>query len=114
MAQYETFEVDQGADLKILLTLTELDGSIKSLTQYTSAAQARITHLASDSDAVSFLTRLDSSAGTLQLELTNTQTSLLNAGRYFYDVELYHDSGARSLVERLLEGFIEVSPSVTR
>jgi hypothetical protein len=39
----------------------------------------------------------------------------MKAGRYVYDVEIqYADSDGDSVVERILEGQISVSPSVTR
>jgi len=39
----------------------------------------------------------------------------MKAGRYVYDVEISSiDSAANTLVERILEGQITVSPSVTR
>ena len=47
---------------------------------------------------------------------TNTQTdTLLTRGRYVYDVELsFVDSSSNTIIERILEGNIEVSPSVTK
>jgi hypothetical protein len=40
---------------------------------------------------------------------------LSTRGRYVYDVELkYNDSDGNAIVERILEGKIKVSPSVTR
>ena len=49
-----------------------------------------------------------------RLKLTNTQTTSLKAGRYVYDVELSHtDSAANTIIERVLEGVITVTPSVT-
>ena len=49
--------------------------------------------------------------------LTNLQTDLLNAGKYVYDVEMqYNDSSTppNTIIERVLEGHMRVSPSVTR
>ena len=51
----------------------------------------------------------------MTISLTNTQTDLLKAGRYVYDVELaFLDSDSNTIIERVLEGRVQVSPSVTR
>jgi len=55
------------------------------------------------------------SDGIVTLSLTNTQTDALKAGRYVYDVEIsFVDSDANTVVERILEGRIQVTPSVTK
>lgn len=117
MSQYEDFTIDQGADQTIQLELVKKDGSVKNLTGYSVAAQIRKTYSSSDSDAVTFTTQVASPAtdGVVNLTLTNSQTGAMKAGRYVYDVEIsYQDSSSNTIVERILEGQITVSPSVTR
>ena len=54
------------------------------------------------------------SDGIITLSLTNQQTDALRVGNYVYDVEIsYEDSNNRTIIERILEGKIRVSPSVT-
>ena len=49
------------------------------------------------------------------LSLTNTVTNSMKAGRYVYDVEISAtDSDGNVTVERILEGKLTVSPSVTK
>ena len=49
------------------------------------------------------------------MSLTNTQTDALKPGRYVYDVELqFTDSSGANIIERILEGKITVTPSVTK
>ena len=51
----------------------------------------------------------------MQFQLRNTQTDALKAGRYVYDVELsYTDSADNTIIERILEGQLTVTPSVTK
>lgn len=117
MSQYEDFTIDQGADQTIQLELVKKDGAVKNLTGYSVAAQIRKTYSSSDSDAVTFSTQVASPAtnGVVNLTLTNSQTGAMKAGRYVYDVEIsYQDSSSNTIVERILEGQITVSPSVTR
>ena len=117
MSQYEDFTIDQGADHTIQLELVDLQGAKKDLEGYSAAAQIRKTYSSSDSDAVTFSSTIPSPAsdGILNLTLTNTQTAAMKAGRYVYDVEIsFTDSADNTIVERILEGQITVSPSVTR
>ena len=117
MSQYEDFTIDQGADQTIQLELVDTNGAKKNLTGYSVAAQIRKTYSSSDSDAVTFSTQVASPAtdGILNLTLTNSQTGAMKAGRYVYDVEIsYSDSGDNTIIERILEGQITISPSVTR
>ena len=57
----------------------------------------------------------DATNGIATISLTNTQTDALRPGRYVYDVELsFIDDQANTIVERILEGRIQISPSVTK
>ena len=117
MSQYEDITIDQGADQVIQLQLVDGAGAQKDLIGYTIGAQIRKTYNSADSSAVSFSTAIanPSTLGVINLTLTNAQTSAMKAGRYVYDVEISSlDSASNTLVERILEGQITVSPSVTR
>ena len=48
--------------------------------------------------------------------MTNLQTDTMKPGRYVYDVELesYDSDTDATIVERILEGKLTVTPSVTR
>ena len=89
MAQYEELTIDQGSDQTIV-----------------------------DSDAITFnaLVADPASDGIVSLTLTNAQTDLLTPGRYFYDVEIsFVDSdSSNTIIERVMEGIIQVTPSITR
>jgi len=116
MAQYTEFNIDQGTDVTITLNLTNNDGSKKNLTGYSIASKMKKTYN-SDSDDTTDFTAVVTTAltGVCTLSLTNTQTSALKKGRYVYDVEISHlDSSSNTLVDRVLEGRIQVSPSVTK
>lgn len=119
MADYEDFTIDQGADVAIELHLQETDGSKKDLTAHTAAAKMKRSYNSVDSDEiVDFTTAITEppTDGILVLALTNAQTDALNPrNRYVYDVELsFDDSDGNTIIERILEGKIKVTPSVTR
>jgi len=118
MAHYEDLTIDQGSDVVIQLNLINEDKSKKNLTGYSAAAKMAPNYTASDSDKISFTATIvaPSTDGIVSLSLNNAQTDALNAKRkYVYDVEIsYVDSDANTIVERVLEGLIKVTPSVTR
>lgn len=117
MADYEDLTIDQGADVAIELHLVDPDGSKKNLTGYTASAYMKRSY-GDDSDFVAFTTLISTpqTDGIVTLSLTNEQTDALNTrGRYVYDVEIsFEDSDGESIIERVLEGKIKVTPSVTR
>ena len=60
-------------------------------------------------------TELNAPDGIITLALNNNQTDLLKSGRYVYDVEIsFNDSNGDTVIERILEGKILVTPSVTK
>lgn len=119
MADYEDFTIDQGADVAIQLELVEPNGSTKDLTGHSATAKMKRSYTSTDSaDVVDFTAYVADppTDGILVLSLTNEQTDSLNSRlRYVYDVELaFQDSDDNTIIERILEGKIKVSPSVTR
>lgn len=118
MAQYEEFTIDQGADVAIQINLIDPEtNSAKNLTNHSVAAKLKKNYNSDSADTVSFTSVVATppTDGIVTLSLTNIQTNDLKQGRYVYDVELsYVDSDANTIVERILEGRIQVTPSVTR
>jgi len=116
MAQYEELSIDKGTDITLQLELEDTSGNPKNLTNYTVAGKIKKTYNSKDSDATVFTTEIQApqTDGVVNLTLTNAQTDALKAGRYVYDVEIsFVDSDANTVVERVLEGTIQVTPSVT-
>ena len=116
MAQYEEFTIDQGSDVAIEIHCIDANGAAKNLSNYTATAKLKKTYTSSDSDTTAFTSLIsDSTGGIVTISLTNTQTDALSKGRYVYDVELsFLDSASNTIVERILEGRIQVTPSVTK
>lgn len=117
MAQYEEFTIDQGTDVSILINLMNFDDSKKDLSDYLVAAKLKKTYNSDSADTTNFTAIVTQPAtdGIVNISLTNAQTDMLKPGRYVYDVEIsFLDSDANNIIERVLEGRIQVSPSVTR
>lgn len=116
MAHYEDLTIDQGTDVSIDVYLVTKTGAKKDLTGYTVAAKMATSYDAVDSDKVSFTASVVAPAddGIVNLSLTNAQTDLLTTKkRYMYDVEISTTDSDGTIVERVLEGLITVTPSVT-
>lgn len=109
MARKNNLVIDQGSTFSTDLTaLTDENGDVLSLSGYTANSQIRKWY--TSTNAVAFSTSINVSSGIISLSLTSNQTSNLVAGRYVYDVEI--DNG--SVITRVVEGIVTVTPNVTR
>ena len=118
MAQYEDLEVDQGTDMKWQVKMLSTDGSPRDTTGYLIRGNVNRSYDADSSEMVSFTTSLlpPSTGGVVEFMLTNTQTDAMQRRRYVYDLEVeYVDPGSgATMVERILEGNLIVSRSVSK
>ena len=116
MATYEDFTIDQGADLALQIELVNPDGSKKDLNGYSASAKMKKTYRSEESIAFTAVIPSPAIEGIVTLSLTNLQTDqLITRGRYVYDVEIsFNDDEGHTIIERILEGKIQVNPSVTR
>lgn len=101
--------IDQGTDYSTSITLTDDEGGVTTLTGYTANGQIRKTF--SSSNSVSFAMTITEETGVVTMSLTSNQTANMAAGRYVYDVFL---TDPYSLVSRIVEGIVTVTPRVTR
>jgi hypothetical protein len=117
MAHYEDIPIDQGADVAIEIHLRNRDGSKKDLTDHFVQSRYATSYHADSDDRFYFISMIPEppTDGLVYLQLSNTQTSSMNyKKKYVYDVEIYfNDSASNTIIERVLEGQLLVSPSVT-
>jgi hypothetical protein len=104
--------IDQGSDFAVDLLVKE-EGVPKNLTGYFARAQMRSTKT-SETIAASFTCTVLAPAtdGKVKMELSNSVSSGVEAGRYFYDLELYTEND--TLVKRLIQGEVLLNQEVTR
>lgn len=116
MARYEEFKIDKGSDVSIRLELTDTNGTIKDLTNRTLKGRIKKNYADSAGEATDFIGRIPEESqtqGVCFLELSNSTTHGLRAGRYVYDAEISHtDANGYLVKERILEGIITITPSV--
>lgn len=109
MALKANLVIDQGTDFSTSINVTNDDGDVVDLTGYTAAAQMR-KHYTS-SNAYNFTTSVNEAQGIVTISMTANTTESITAGRYVYDCELTSNT---SVVTRLVEGIVTVTPQVTR
>lgn len=110
MAIYANIIVDQGSDFFSAITVEGSDGNIFDLTGYIARGQVRKTYASSTAYDL-HSTIPNPTSGVINISLSSTQTAAMRPGRYVYDVEIVD---AQSVVTRVVEGQVEVSPRVTR
>ena len=103
----------QGATFTQQLTYS-IDGEPVDLTTYTARMQVREKHTSKTTE-LNLTTenggiQLGGDQGTINIYVSNEETSLITAKDYVYDLELVSSSE----VYRLLEGKFIVTPEVTR
>ena len=115
MAQFQEFTFDQGADTSIELHLVDKNGAAKNLSGHTVTAKIKKNYADSAGEATAFtVVNTNAAEGITTLSLTNSQTAALRTGRHVYDVEMtFQDSSGNTIIERILEGRIQVTPQVT-
>jgi hypothetical protein len=113
-ADYNTV-IDQGADWYINFQYEDSNGVPINLTNYTAKMQLR--SLPTSATAVLTLTQgngitIVGATGLLEIHATAAQTGDIDAGFYYYDLEI--TAPVSGVITRLIQGQIEVNPQVTR
>ena len=103
--------IDQGSDFALDLVIKQ-SGTAMNLTNYTGRAQLRTSVDASSASATFTVTKTNAPGGALKLELAAATSASLAAGQYVYDLEIY--TSGDSVVKRILQGDVTITPEVTR
>ena len=109
-AAYTNLYLEKGSTFDTTIYLDDVYGDSYQLSGYTANSEIRKSYYSSNATAT-FATSIDTSNGTITLSLTSAITSNISPGRYVYDTIITDTQGK---VTRILEGVIDVSPSVTR
>lgn len=112
MAIYSNLFVDQGTTFQTTINVSGPESETVNLTDYIARGQVRKSYYSMTK--VDFDTTIlqPPTAGKVQIKLDANVTDGMKPGRYVYDVEV--EDTATGKVFRILEGQLEVFPSVTR
>jgi len=106
--------VNQGADTSWEISLVNDDGTEKDLTNYTVRAKfAKHPRSVTTHEFIASVAP-PATAGVIVLRLLNDDLTSLKDGLYVYDAELVFSDSDETIVERVLEGVLEINPSVTQ
>ena len=110
MAVYSNLTVDQGTDFTMSVDVTDTDGDALNLTGFTVAGQVRRSYFSTT--AVNFTCAVsNATSGIITVSLSGVQSDAMKPGRYVYDVEI---TSSASVKTRVLEGQLEIMPTVTK
>lgn len=109
MATVQNLFIDQGTTFSLVLSITNVDGTDKDLSDYTVAAHMRRSYYTNTYTAFT-CEKTDEANGEITISLTPAETSAIKAGRYVYDIEIA--SSAETL--RVLQGIVTVTPEATK
>ena len=110
MAIISNIFIDQGSDFSLTVDVQNALGNALDLTGYTIAAQMRKTYGSTNASAT-FTTSHNGANGQVVMQLTDSVTQALDAGRYVYDLNITSGAGDKT---RVVEGQARVTPGVTR
>jgi len=100
--------IDQGADFSSSFTITNPNNSIYSLSG--ASAAAKLKKFAESTTSYSFSTTITVATGVIALAMTDTVTSTITPGRYFYDILVTNSSGLKT---RVIEGMAMVTAGIS-
>ena len=103
--------IDQGSDFALDLVIKE-GGSALNLSNYSGRAQLRTSVTASSASASFTVTVTNAANGALKMQFPAATSSGISAGQYVYDLEIY--TANNSIVKRIMQGDVTLTPEVTR
>jgi hypothetical protein len=109
-AAYQNLYLEKGANFLVSIVLDDVYGDPYNVNGFTPSSVMRKSYYSSNG-AITISTSIDLPTATVTLSLPANTTSNIYPGRYVYDTVLTDSSNN---VVRVLEGIIDVSPSVTR
>lgn len=109
-AGYQELFLEQGTDFTTTITLDDVDGIPYNLTGIQAKSQIKKSYYSTTPTATFTISINEPNSGTIILQLPNTVTANISAGRYVYDVVI---KDSANTVTRVLEGIVNVIPQVT-
>ena len=103
--------IDQGSDFALDLVIKQ-SGTALNLANYSGRAQLRTSVSASSASASFSVTVTNAANGALKMQLPAATSSAISAGQYVYDLEIF--TANDSIVKRIIQGDVTLTPEVTR
>lgn len=112
--QNTTLFMNQGADTVFTIYVTNDDGTAKDLSLYTARSMFARSHSSVTKHDFNAVVRTPGTLGMVEISLSSEDTTNIRPGLYVFDTEIVYEDSDETIVERVLEGVLEISPSVTQ
>jgi hypothetical protein len=110
MAAYSELFLEQYADFSTFINIDDTQGDAINLVGYSASSQIRKSYYSST--AYNFVVQITNAAqGEITLSMNSANTANMSPGRYVYDLNI---KDRNSVVTRVVEGIVVVSPGSTR
>lgn len=109
-AGYQELFLEQGTDFTTTITLDDVDGIPYNLSEVQAKSQIKKSYYSTSPTATFTVSINEPTEGIIVLQLNNSTTANIAAGRYVYDVVI---KDSANTVTRVLEGIVNVIPQVT-
>jgi hypothetical protein len=110
-AGYLNLYLDKGTTFSTTITLDDVYGNNYNLTNMSCNSQIRKSYYSANATAI-FITNINIPSGTIILQLSANTTANIASGRYVYDTFITDNN--TMVKTKILEGILDVAPSVTR
>lgn len=101
-------KIEKGTTFEATFNVTNSDGTVFELNNYTSTA--KVKKWPADSSSKSFSTTITASTGEIKISMASSITSELSSGRNYYDVIITKSTGA---ITKAFEGTVMVVDTVS-
>ena len=101
--------LEKGTDFEATFTVTNSDGSVFALNNYTSTMKIRKHPTASSSKSCSIT--ITSAKGEIKVSMGSTNTADLSSGRNYYDLIIIESTSGRKT--KVFEGMVQVVDTVS-
>lgn len=101
--------IDKGTDFEAVFNVTNSDGSVFTLNNY--SATAKIRKHPTDTNSKLFSTLITGATGEIKVSMASTVTSQLVSGRNYYDVIITQTGTNR--ITKVFEGTVLVNETVS-
>ena len=106
-------KINQGSTFVLGLVLKKANGILFDLTGYTGRSQIRKSQASTEAVATPHIAfAADRKSGKMSIGLSDIETMNISLSSGVYDIELIDPTG--TVVTRILEGKVKISPEVTR
>ena len=110
MAAYSELFLEQYADFSTNINLDDTQGDAINLSGYSASSQMRKSYYSTT--AYDFNVEVSNAArGEITISMDSANTANMSPGRYVYDLTITDNN---SVVTRVVEGIVVVSPGATR